>query len=105
MITEIRTINADDFWMSPCYHQPSVAIHFTLKQEADAVNALLPKIEETLSSFNVRPHWGKLFTVSPETLRSRYEKMGDFEDLIKQYDPHGKFRNQFLDRNVFGTSV
>jgi xylitol oxidase len=102
MITEIRTIDADNFWMSPCYHQPSVAIHFTLKQEAEAVNTLLPKIEEAL---NVRPHWGKLFTVSPETLRSRYEKMEDFENLIKQYDPQGKFRNQFLDKNVFGASV
>jgi alditol oxidase len=105
MITEIRTIDADNFWMSPCYHQPSVAIHFTLKQEAEAVNTLLPKIEEALSSFNVRPHCGKLFTVSPETLRSRYEKMEDFENLIKQYDPQGKFRNQFLDKNVFGASV
>src|SRR5205809_787690 len=32
-ITEIRTIHADEFWMSPCYKQPSVAIHFTWKQE------------------------------------------------------------------------
>lgn len=104
MITEIRTIDADNFWMSPCYHQPSVAIHFTLKQEVEAVNALLPKIEERLLPFLVRPHWGKLFTLSPETLRSRYEKMGDFEDLIKQYDPQGKFRNQFLNEKVLGTT-
>jgi xylitol oxidase len=105
MITEIRTIAADDYWMSPCYHQPSVAIHFTLKQDADAVNVLLPKIEEKLSPYQARPHWGKLFTITPETLRSRYEKMGDFENLIKQYDPQGKFRNQFLNEKVFGTSA
>ncbi len=104
MITEIRTIDADNFWMSPCYHQPSVAIHFTLKQDVDGVNALLPKIEERLSPYKVRPHWGKLFTLSAETLRSRYEKMGDFEDLIRQYDPQGKFRNQFLNEKVLGTT-
>ncbi len=100
MITEIRTIDADNLWMSPCYHQPSVAIHFTLKQEIDAVNALLPKIEEKLSPYNVRPHWGKLFTISPETLKSRYEKMEVFEELIKRYDPDGKFTNDFLSVNV-----
>jgi xylitol oxidase len=105
MITEIRTIDADNLWMSPCYHQQCVAIHFTLKQEIDAVNALLPKIEERLAPFNVRPHWGKLFTISPETLKSRYEKMEDFKELITRYDPDGKFRNEFLTGNVFGTNA
>lgn len=105
MITEIRTIDADNFWMSPCYHQPSVAIHFTLKQDMEGVSTLLPKIEEVLSPFGVKPHWGKLFTISPATLRSRYEKMGDFEQLISRYDPEGKFRNEFLNANVFGTSA
>jgi xylitol oxidase len=105
MITEIRTIDADNFWMSPCYHQPSVAIHFTLKQDVNGVNALLPKIEEKLSPFNVRPHWGKLFTISAETLKSRYEKFDDFLQLIDRYDPQGKFRNEFLNVNVLGTSL
>jgi xylitol oxidase len=91
--------------MSPCYHQPSVAIHFTLKQDIEGVNALLPRIEEKLSPFNVKPHWGKLFTITPETLKSRYEKFDDFEELITRYDPEGKFRNEFLEKNVFGSSI
>src|SRR5437879_6581610 len=37
MISEIRTIAADNFWMSPCRNQPSVAIHFTLKHDWPAV--------------------------------------------------------------------
>ena len=102
MITEIRTIAADNFWMSPCYHQPSVAIHFTLKQDMERVNALLPKIEEKLSPFNVKPHWGKLFTLTPQTLRSRYENFNDFQQLIEHYDPEGKFRNEFLEKKVLG---
>ncbi len=101
MITEIRTIDADNFWMSPCYQQASVAIHFTLKQDLEGVNALLPKIEEKLSPFNVKPHWGKLFTISPSQLKSRYSKMGDFQELINRHDPKGKFRNDFLNTNVF----
>jgi xylitol oxidase len=33
LISEIRTMAADDLWMSPCYKQSSVANHFTWKQE------------------------------------------------------------------------
>jgi xylitol oxidase len=100
MITEIRTIDEDDMWMSPCYHQPSVAIHFTLTQDMEGVNNLLPKIEEKLSTFNAKPHWGKLFSLSPATLRSRYEKMGDFQKLVKELDPAGKFVNEFIAKNI-----
>ncbi len=105
MITEIRTIAADNFWMSPCYHQDSVAIHFTLNPDWDGVRELLPLIEEKLAPFNVKPHWGKLFTMSPETLQSRYEKLADFKQLVNKYDPKGKFRNEFLSRNIFESNA
>ena len=102
MISELRTIDADDLWMSPCYKQPSLAIHFTWKQDWPSVRKVLPMIEKELSPFGVRPHWGKLFTMSPATLRSRYEKLPDFVQMLKQYDPQGKFRNAFLDTNIYG---
>jgi alditol oxidase len=101
LITEIRTIAADDFWMSPCYKQNSVTIHFTLKPDWPAVSKLLPVIEQELSPFEVRPHWGKLFTLAPERLRARYEKLPEFVELSKKYDPRGKFRNDFLNTNIF----
>lgn len=103
MISEIRTIDADNLWMSPCYRQPCVAIHFTWKPDWPSVLKVLPVIEKELSPFNVRPHWGKLFTVSPSTLKSLYEKLPDFQKLIKEYDPKGKFRNEFLDKNIYGS--
>ena len=65
LISEIRTVAADDLWMSTCYRQPSVTIHFTWKQDWPAVRRLLPVIEKELSPFQPRPHWGKLFTLSP----------------------------------------
>jgi xylitol oxidase len=102
LISEIRTIAADDLWMSPCYKRPSVTIHFTLKPDWPAVSQLLPVIERELAPFQVRPHWGKLFTVSPERLRASYEKFPNFIELSKKYDPHGKFRNDFLTKNIFG---
>jgi xylitol oxidase len=102
LISEIRTIAADDLWLSPCYRQPSVAIHFTWKQDWPAVSRLLPVIERELSPFNVRPHWGKLFTMDPGTLRSRYERLPAFVDLSRRFDPRGKFRNAFLETYIFG---
>jgi alditol oxidase len=102
LITEIRAIAADDLWLSPCYKQPSVTIHFTWKPDWPAVKNVLPAIERELAPFHPRPHWGKLFTISAAQLHSSYEKMPDFIKLGKQYDPQGKFRNQFLNTNLFG---
>ena len=101
LITEIRTIAADDLWMSPCYQQPSVTIHFTWKQDWPAVSKLLPVIEKELAPFQARPHWGKLFTTSPEKLHAIYKKLPEFIALSKKLDPQGKFRNDFLNTNIF----
>jgi xylitol oxidase len=101
LITEIRTIAADDLWMSTCYQRPSVTIHFTWKPDWPAVRRLLPVIERELAPFHARPHWGKLFTMAPAQLRARYERLDDFKRLAAEFDPKGKFRNEFLDANLF----
>jgi xylitol oxidase len=101
LISEIRTIDADNLWMSPCYKQPSVTIHFTWKPDWTSVGKLLPVIEKELSTFNAKPHWGKLFTVAPSRLKSLYEKLPDFQKLAKEYDPKGKFKNEFLSKNIY----
>jgi alditol oxidase len=102
-ISEVRSIAADDLWMSPCYKQDCVGIHFTWKKDWERVRNVLPMIENGLGSFGTRPHWAKLFTMSPVRLQSLYEKLPDFRQLLQQYDPQGKFRNEFLDKYIFGT--
>ncbi len=99
-ISEVRTIAADNLWMSTAYKRPSVAIHFTWKQHTDSVMKLLPLVEEQLAAYGARPHWGKLFTISAEQLKARYERYADFQQLLRQYDPKGKFRNEFIDKNL-----
>ena len=100
-ITEIRTIAADTYWMSPCYQQDCVAIHFTWKQNPQEVGELIKMIETELEPFDYRPHWGKLFTISREKLASRYSKFNDFLALAKQHDPEGKFKNDYLNTNIY----
>ena len=102
MISEIRTIAADDLWMSPNYQQDSVAFHFTWKPDWASVREVLPHIEAALAPYNARPHWGKLFTMPAAHLQSLYAKLPDFRQLLMHYDPHGKFRNAFLDEYIFG---
>ena len=104
-ISEVRTIAADNLWMSPCYQQACVAIHFTWIKDWPAVSKVLPLIEERLAPFHARPHWGKLFTMRPEHLQSLYSKLPEFQELLRHYDPQGKFRNAFLDKYVFGQSI
>ncbi len=100
-ISELRTIDADNLWMSTCCQRPSLAIHFTWKPEWPAVKQLLPVIEEQLAPFDARPHWAKLFTMQPSRLKSLYARLPEYQELLKQYDPRGKFRNDFLNTNIY----
>jgi xylitol oxidase len=101
-VSEVRTIAKDNLWMSPCYNQETVAIHFTWKPNTEAVMKILPIIEQQLAPLQARPHWGKLFTMQPAQLKSLYEKLPDFQQLLFEYDPQGKFRNSFLNTYIMG---
>jgi alditol oxidase len=97
LINEIRTVAADDLWLSPAYGRDTVAFHFTWRKDPAAVTALLPAIEERLAPFQPRPHWGKVFTLAAEEVRAVYPRLRDFAGLAREYDPAGTFRNDFLD--------
>jgi alditol oxidase len=100
-VSEIRTIAADELWLSPAYRRESVAFHFTWKPDARRVLDVLRDVEAALEPFEPRPHWGKLFTIDAETIRSRYERRPDFMALAHRLDPGAKFRNDFVDEFVF----
>jgi alditol oxidase len=99
-VSELRTINADDLWMSMAYKRPSMALHFTWKPEWPAVKQILPQIEEKLAPFDAKPHWAKLFTVPSSRLKQLYAKMPEYRGLVGEFDPKGKFRNEFLNANI-----
>jgi xylitol oxidase len=99
-VSEIRTIAADDLWLSTASGRATVAIHFTWQPDWQNVRVLLPAIEAALAPFEPRPHWGKLFTLAPEAVRNAYPRLPDFVALLGRHDPTGKFRNAFLDRYI-----
>jgi xylitol oxidase len=101
-ISEVRTVAADAFWLSPSYQQSIAGLHFSWRKDWPSVQKFLPVLEEALKPFNARPHWGKVFTMSPQRVQGLYPRMADFKDLLHRYDPSGKFRNPFIDYFLYG---
>ncbi|WP_027341074.1 FAD-binding protein [Hamadaea tsunoensis] len=97
LVSEIRTVAADDLWLSPASGRATMAFHFTWRPLTEQVTALLPAIEAALSPFGVRAHWGKLFTLATDVVRSGYPHMSEFVALAHHLDPAGKFRNDFME--------
>ncbi len=102
-ISEVRTMAADELWLSPAYDATgvgSVGFHFTWVNDQAAVDAHLPHVEEALSGFATRPHWGKAFRGVPRPIEL-YPQASRFVHLAERLDPRGAFRNDFLDRTIF----
>ncbi len=59
-------------------------------------------MEAQRSPHDPLPHWGKLFSLSPEKVRAGYARMDDFRGLAAKLDPGGKFRNAFVDKYILG---
>ncbi|GAA3161041.1 alditol oxidase [Streptomyces virens] len=98
---EVRTVAADDQWLSPSYGRDTVAVHFTWVEDTQAVLPVVRRVEEALAPFDPRPHWGKVFTAPAAELRARYPRMHDFHTAARDLDPRGKFTNTFV-REVLG---
>jgi xylitol oxidase len=99
-ICEVRRIAADQLWLSPCYRRDTVAFHFTWLADTPRVLPVVRQVEQQLAPFAPRPHWGKVFIPSPETLRSAYDRLPDFLALLHRYDPAAKFRNPYTTRHL-----
>jgi xylitol oxidase len=98
-ISEIRSVAADDLWLSTAYGADVIGLHFTWARDNEGVAAVLPALEEVLYPLGARPHWGKVF--SGLDAPAMYPRLGDFRALADQYDPDGRFRNEFV-RRVLG---
>ncbi len=103
--SEIRSIAADELWLSPAYQEDVIGIHFTWRKIPTDVQLLLPRIEEALSPFRARPHWGKAHTMDYSVIAPLFRRIADFHELIHELDPEGKFSNDYLRRNVTDTAA
>jgi len=97
-VCEFRVVAADELWLSTAYRRDSVAVHFTWIPNLAAVLPVVKLLEEQLTAFEARPHWGKVFPATPEDFYASYERLPDFLNLTRHYDPAGKFRNAYTAR-------
>ncbi|PJI90933.1 D-arabinono-1,4-lactone oxidase [Luteimicrobium subarcticum] len=97
-ITELRTVAADDLWLSMAAGRDSLAIHFTWHRDAAAVAAVLPLVEAALEPFGARPHWGKVHLFDAARLAPLYPRFDDARELLARRDPDGVFRNAATER-------
>lgn len=95
LVTELRTVAADDLWLSPGFGRDSVCIHFTWKNEPDAVRTAISHVERVLAPFDPRPHWGKVFSMP---IGGSLPHLDDFRELVARVDPAGKFSGPYLER-------
>ncbi|UQX89440.1 FAD-binding protein [Jatrophihabitans telluris] len=104
LIGEIRTIAADQLWISPFLDRQTVALHFTWMPGLAQVEPITRAIETALAPLGARPHWGKVFTLDPRDFRTAYPRLGDFSELVQRVDPQATFGNEFIDRYVHGSA-
>jgi alditol oxidase len=102
-VSELRTVAADQLWMSPQFRQDTVAIHFTWRPDPAPVGRVLVDVEAALAPFHARPHWGKLFLADAAAIAPLYDRLPDFARLIARLDPRGAFTNAWLITHVLGS--
>jgi alditol oxidase len=94
-VSELRTVAADELWLSPQDRRATLGIHFTWRRDQPAVERALAEVEAALLPLGATPHWGKLFLTPP-----RPERVDDFRALARRLDYRGAFRNAWLADSV-----
>ena len=78
LVSEMRSVRADELWLSPAYGRDSVSFHFTWTGNESVAMPIVAAIEERLLPLNPRPHWGKVSAMTPRTVIASYERAPDF---------------------------
>lgn len=98
-ISEVRTIAADDLWLSPARGRDVVGFHFTWISDESVVLPAVDLVERALAPFAPVPHWGKVFTArtGPAGVDDpRFPMLRAFNALAATFDPHRRLVNNFL---------
>jgi xylitol oxidase len=101
LVSEFRTIAADELWLSPFGGRPTTSLHFTWRNDDALVGEALTRLAPVIGRFDPRPHWGKVFRTDPGEVRRHYPRLDEFRALAARSDPGRKFGNRFLETYVY----
>jgi alditol oxidase len=97
MVMEVRTVAADELWLSPFHQRDTLALHATWISDWTTVAPALEALQDVVAPFDPRPHWGKVFTDwDAERTRAAYPMVPRFRELADRLDPRGCFVNDFV---------
>ena len=102
LVAELRTIDADELWLSPHYRRDSAALHFTWRRNQREVERIVAAVEDAIAPLAPLPHWGKLFRARAGELAPRYARLEDFRRLRAELDPRDAFANDWLRESLIG---
>jgi FAD/FMN-containing dehydrogenase len=92
---EVRTVGADEAFLSPQYETATTVISVSGKPGTDYWD-YLRSVDALLADFDARVHWGKLHFLTPERLHALYPRAADFIAIRRELDPEGMFLNDHL---------
>jgi FAD/FMN-containing dehydrogenase len=92
---EVRTVAAEDAWLSHSYGRDSLVISVSGEPGTD-YEPYLRDVHALLGEFDARVHFGKLHYLTREELHARYPRAADFIALRRELDPDGVFLNDHL---------
>lgn len=100
---EIRSVAADDFWLSPFYRRPtcSIAVHH---DAAEDPTAFMRAAEAIFRRHGGRPHWGKMHSLVAADLALLYPRWNDAMAARRELDPDNRFLSPYLAR-LLGESL
>jgi FAD-linked oxidoreductase len=92
---EYRYVKGDDIWLSQFYQRDSCSISIHNFSDRD-YRQYFAAIEPIFLKYGGRPHWGKVHTLTAETLAEKYPRWQDFKQIRRELDPQGLFLNQHI---------
>ena len=102
-VSEIRTVAADELWLSPFRGRDTLCLHFTWVDDDALVQPAVKAVEAALAPFDPRPHWGKVFGAhfSRAQFARHYPRLDDFRALAAANDPDRCFGNAYLREFIY----
>ena len=94
-VQEVRFTKADEFWLSPAYKRDTIWLSMYNMDTNENWNNQLKNFEAWAIKNEGRPHWGKEADINKEYLDKQFDKLPQFRNLLKQYDPDNKFLNEW----------
>ncbi|MBB2911840.1 L-gulonolactone oxidase [Streptosporangium becharense] len=93
---EVRVTPPGDAWLSTAYGRESAYIACHVYRPTPNPE-YFAEVEEIMTRFGGRPHWGKLHTRDAAYLATVYPRFADFLALRDLLDPGRVFANDYLD--------